>query len=199
PTRLAAVAPAPSGARCTTRGPFESPSAAAPRGARLALADTRRCDRPSVPAPPAEEEAAEAASSAEMPARLRRHEGPRRLPEQSLLSMLRQRIVPVARGCFRDDRAGRASYQTRAVYEFRLADREVIDASVEGRIDDDLRRCLARAIDDLEIPRFDGTVRVRYPIYTAPRMPPPTLSLDPDVADVVDAIVPEADETETDD
>jgi hypothetical protein len=44
-------------------------------------------------------------------------------------------------------------------------------------------------VDTLEIPRFDGTVAVRYPIYTAPELPPPTLALEPHVADAVDAIL----------
>ncbi len=105
--------------------------------------------------------------------------------------MLRHRIVPVARGCFREDRAGRPNYQTRAVFAFQLADREIVDAGVSGRLTPELRACLLRAVDELAIPRFDGTVAVRYPIYTAPQLPPPTLSLDGDVADAVDAIAPE--------
>ncbi len=102
--------------------------------------------------------------------------------------MLRQRIVPVARRCFREDRRGRPNYQTRAIFEFRLADREVVDAEVTGRLTPELRACLLSAIDALEIPRFDGTIAVRYPIYTAPELPPPTLTLDTDVADAVDAL-----------
>lgn len=189
--RLAALAPTvpPETSTCQVRGTFRSASAAAPRGARLILAETRRC------APPSGENSAEVAAalapSENLPQGLRPHEGPRSLPVASLLSMLRQRIIPVARGCFRDDRAGRASYQTRAVFHFRLRDREVQDASVEGRIDPELRSCLARALDGLEIPPFDGTIRVRYPIYTAPQLPPPTLTLDPAVADAVDTVAEE--------
>lgn len=103
--------------------------------------------------------------------------------------MLRQRIVPIARRCFRADRRGRPNYQTRAVFEFRLADREVIDAHVRGRLTPELRACLLEAVDTLEIPRFDGTISVRYPLYTAPELPPPTLTLDPEVADAVEAIL----------
>ena len=66
------------------------------------------------------------------------------MPSSPLLSMLRQRIMPVARGCFRRDRAGRADYQVRAVFEFQLADREVVSAQIQGKIADDLRRCLLR-------------------------------------------------------
>ena len=122
-------------------------------------------------------------------ARIAAREGESRLPSRSLLELLRQRIVPVARGCFREDRRGRPSYQTRAVFEFRLADREVVDAEVTGRLTPELRACLLAAVDTLEIPRFDGTVAVRYPIYTAPQLPPPTLTLDTDVADAVDGLI----------
>jgi hypothetical protein len=122
-------------------------------------------------------------------ARIAAREGESRLPSRSLLDLLRQRIVPVARGCFREDRRGRPNYQTRAVFEFRLADREVVDAEVTGRLTPELRACLLAAIDTLEIPRFDGTVRVRYPIYTAPQLPPPTLTLDTEVADAVDGLI----------
>ena len=94
----------------------------------------------------------------------------------------------MARGCFRDDRRGRAAYQTRATYSFRLADREIIDAEVQGRLSDALRQCLERAIDDLEVPPFEGTVSVRYPLYTRAVERPPTLTLDADVADAVDAL-----------
>ncbi len=188
PLRLAALAPESmaAGGTCGSSG-VRSASGAIGRDEQLVLADTRRCDRPAVPEP-----AASAAPSAPAPegrlARIARHEGRSGLPERSLLELLRQRIVPVARGCFREDRAGRPNYQTRAVFDFRLADREVVEADVSGRITPELRSCLLRAVDALEIPRFDGVVEVRYPIYTAPELPPPTLTLGADVADAVDAI-----------
>lgn len=191
PLRLAALrGPAPAPSACTTQGVFHSPSAVVGPREPLLLADTRRCDEPIVPRP---RPAAESAPRTPRPERLRRHEGPTSLPERSLLTLLRQRIVPAARGCFRDDRRGRPSYQRRAVFEFRLADREVIEARVRGELGASLRDCLGRAIDELEIPPFDGVVSVRYPVYVAPRLPPPTLSLDPDVADVVDDVASDSD------
>lgn len=189
PLRLAALAPESmaGGGTCGSSG-VRSASGAIGRDEQLVLADTRRCDRPAVPEP----EASAAPSREPAPdgrlARIARHEGRSGLPERSLLELLRQRIVPVARGCFREDRAGRPNYQTRAVFDFRLADREVVEADVSGRITPELRGCLLRAVDALEIPRFDGVVQVRYPIYTAPELPPPTLTLGADVADAVDAI-----------
>ncbi|MBX3275577.1 MAG: hypothetical protein KF729_35285 [Sandaracinaceae bacterium] len=126
------------------------------------------------------------------PPGLRADDGRSSLPAPSLLRMLRQRIVPAARGCFRDDRRGRPSYQQRAVFAFRLADREVVASRVEGTLDAGLRSCLADAMDTLDVPPFDGSVDVRYPIYTAPRLPEPVLSLGADVAAAVDAVAEEA-------
>lgn len=110
------------------------------------------------------------------------------LPSEPLLTVLRQRVVPVARGCFRTDRAGRANYRARAEFEFRLADREVVEADVHGRIAPALRECLLSAVDRLEVPRFDGSVVVRYPLVTEPELPPPVLDLAPALADRVDSI-----------
>lgn len=181
--RLAALAEASAPATCSMSEPPRSPSAVVPARVRLALADTRRCDVSPLPTvtPPAERVTPEA------PATLHPDTGRSTLPEASLLRLLRQRIVPAARGCFRDDRRGRPSYQRRAVFSFRVADREVTESSVEGQLAEELRRCLSDAMDTLDIPPFEGSVQVRYPIYTAPRLPPPVLSLDADVADAVDA------------
>lgn len=44
------------------------------------------------------------------------------------------------------------------------------------------------ALDGLEVPPFDGTLVARYPIYTAPELPPPTIDLAPEVADAVDRV-----------
>ncbi len=182
-TRLVALADrtgAPS--TCSARTRPQSPSAVVPLEGRLVLADSRRCGRSPLP----HVTPTPAAPSA--PTTLHRHTGRRGLPERSLLTMLRQRIIPDARRCFRDDRRGRPSYQRRAVLEFRLADREVVEARVTGSIATPLRRCLEGAMDTLLIPPFDGVVNVRYPIYTAARLPPPVLTLDTDIADEVDAI-----------
>ncbi|MEQ9647954.1 MAG: hypothetical protein RLO52_20850, partial [Sandaracinaceae bacterium] len=189
PLRLVAVANPSPPATCTPQGTFRDADAPVPVGTRLALADTRRCDQPVIgDGAEASAPEVEAADQPERIARLARHADQSGLPARSLLHLLRQRIVPVARGCFRDDRRGRAAYQTRATYSFRLADREIIDAEVQGRLSDALRQCLERAIDDLEVPPFEGTVSVRYPLYTRAVERPPTLTLDADVADAVDAL-----------
>lgn len=187
PVRLAALAPeslAQDELACSIQGPQRSASAPVGPQVRVIEAATRRCDRSPFPTP----SPADSTTEALTPAHLRTREGPTGLPERSLLTMLRQRIVPAARGCFRDDRRGRPSYQRRAVFAFRLADREVIEADVEGALAASLRECLTHSMDTLDIPPFDGTVSVRYPIYTAPELPPPTLSLDPDIADAVDGV-----------
>jgi hypothetical protein len=183
-TRLAAVAPASIGVAASCGEPAPSQSAPVSRDERLALADPRRCEQAT-----RTEEVVSAPST--RIARLAQHQGESGLPAQSLLELLRQRIVPIARGCFRDDRAGRAAYSTRATFEFRLADREVVAADVRGRLEPELRACLLRAVDGLEIPRFDGAIDVRYPIHTAAEPVPPTLTLDSDIAGAVDAIAEE--------
>lgn len=187
--RLAALAPESLGTASTCGAPPASTSAAAPPDQHLVLADARRCDRPAVPVLASSAPIAPDAPREGRIARIAAQGEESVLPSRSLLEMLRARIVPVARGCFREDRRGRPNYQTRAVFEFRLADREVVDAEVEGRLTPRLRACLLDAIDGLDIPRFDGAVQVRYPLYTAPQLPPPTLSLDADVADAVDALI----------
>jgi hypothetical protein len=88
------------------------------------------------------------------------------MPSDPLLGMLRQRILPIARGCFRRDRAGQLRYEKRAVFVFSLAEREVADAHIEGAIPEALRDCLLSAVDQLEVPRFSGVVNVRYPLIT---------------------------------
>ncbi len=112
----------------------------------------------------------------------------RGVPAETLLQMLRARIVPVARGCFRRDRAGRADYATRAVFHFRLADREVAEAEVEGQLTPALRSCLLTAIDTLDVPYFEGTVRVRYPLYTERAEQAPRIEIEREVLEAVDRI-----------
>lgn len=113
----------------------------------------------------------------------------RGMPSGPLLGMLRDRIVPVARGCFRRDRAGRADYAVRAVFEFRLADREIVEASVEGEFDEPLRQCLLGAVDRLEIPHFSGTIVVRYPLHTARERAEPRIELSREAAEQVDEML----------
>ncbi|HKP56366.1 MAG TPA: hypothetical protein VJV78_06590, partial [Polyangiales bacterium] len=111
------------------------------------------------------------------------------MPSSPLLGMLRQRIIPVARGCFRRDRAGRADYQVRAVFAFELAEREVISAEVTGQITDELKACLLAAVDDLAVPRFNGRVVVRYPLVTERETLPSQIELTPQVAERLDALI----------
>jgi len=111
------------------------------------------------------------------------------MPSSPLLGMLRQRIIPVARGCFRKDRAGRPDYQVRAVFTFELAEREVVSAEVSGKITDALRDCLLSAIDDLAVPRFSGRVVVRYPLVTEREGLPSQIELTPEAADKVDSLL----------
>ncbi len=135
---------------CDRRGPARRPSGLSSDAAPLALAEERACKPP----PKA---VARSGGGAEIGAGM---------PADPLLEMLRQRIMPVARGCFRRDRAGRPDYATRAVFVFTLADKEVVDARVEGKIASSLRSCLLAAVDTLEVPRFAGVVKVRYPLIT---------------------------------
>ncbi len=113
------------------------------------------------------------------------------IPAETVLAMLRQRVRPVARGCFRRDRAGRGDYATRAEFVVHLADREVVRADVRGQITDELRGCLLHAVESLDVPRYDGRVIVRYPLVTERIPPPPVIELDPDVAREVDRVIPE--------
>lgn len=110
------------------------------------------------------------------------------MPGSPLLSMLRQRIIPIARGCFRRDRAGRADYQVRATFVFELADREVISASVQGPIAQALRDCLLSAVDSLAVPRFTGRVVVRYPLATEREPLPSQIELAPETAGEIDRL-----------
>ena len=116
------------------------------------------------------------------------------MPAEPLLSMLRQRIIPVARGCFRRDRAGRPDYARRAVFVFRLAEREVVSADVQGEITPRLRQCLLSAVDTLEVPAFTGNVVVRYPLFTEAEPTPEQIELSAQTATELDAVLagPEA-------
>jgi hypothetical protein len=110
------------------------------------------------------------------------------MPSEPLLAMLRQRILPVARGCFRSDRAGRSQYQHRAVFVFSLAEREVASGQVEGAIPDALRNCLLAAVDQLEVPRFSGVVNVRYPLITESVPLPEQIELKADTSGTLDRL-----------
>ncbi|MDH5675368.1 MAG: VWA domain-containing protein [Myxococcales bacterium] len=111
------------------------------------------------------------------------------MPSDPLLMMLRRRIMPAAVGCFRRDRAGRPIYEKRAVFRFSLAEREIVDAAVEGDITPVLRGCLLSAIDRLDVPRFAGTVHVRYPLRTESLTLPARIELSTSAAGELDALL----------
>jgi hypothetical protein len=110
------------------------------------------------------------------------------MPSDPLLDMLRRRILPVARGCFRRDRAGRAVYQKRAVFAFTLAEREVVSAEVQGSIPEPLKNCLIAAVDSLEVPRFTGIVSVHYPLVTESADVPEQIDLKAQTAGTLDRL-----------
>lgn len=111
------------------------------------------------------------------------------MPSSPLLTMLRQRILPVARACFRRDRAGRAEYELRAVFELELSNQEVTEAQVSGEVPEPLRRCLIEAADHLEVPPFTGVVRARYPLRTQSEPLPNEIELSSGVAADLDRLL----------
>ena len=156
--------------RCDRRGPSRRRGGVSSDGSPVALAELRSCKKPPKARP----------STQPMG---------RGMPGEPLLQMLRQRIMPVARGCFRRDRAGRPDYQVRAEFLFRLAEAEVVSARVEGKIGPALRACLLRAVDTLDVPRFSGTVNVRYPLVTARESVPAQIELTPETQQQLDALL----------
>lgn len=167
-------------AACLPYGPATHPSGVSSDLAPVALAEPRSCR-------------ATFASDAEArePGELRSAppsnplDG-RGVPAETLLAMLRSRVVPAARACFRADRAGRADYSVRAGIAFALADREILSTDITGELTPALRSCLLDAVERLEVPRFEGTVVVRYPVYTEAAPPPPTIELSGGAARGVD-------------
>jgi hypothetical protein len=112
------------------------------------------------------------------------------LSQAALLRELRRRIMPLARDCFRSDRRGRAAYSTEVALVLTLADREIVDVRADGAIEPSLRACMIAAADALEVPAFDGVIVARWPLYSRPELPPPTLELHPDLATAIDRIGP---------
>jgi hypothetical protein len=166
--------PARKGSDCDRRGPPLRQSGLSSDSAPVALAQERAvCARPP--------------EQAKAP--LNKEDLGTGMPSSPLLSMLRQRILPAARGCFRRDRAGRPDYQVRAVFVFQLADREVISAQVSGKIAEELRSCLLTAVDSLAVPRFTGKVVVRYPLVTEREPLPAQVELTAETADRLDAVI----------
>jgi hypothetical protein len=72
---------------------------------------------------------------------------------------------------------------------FTLAEREVISASVEGPLAEDLRRCLLDSVDSLAVPRFSGLVIVRYPLVTEREALPSQIELTAQTAESLDAVI----------
>jgi hypothetical protein len=161
---------ATNGRSCDRRGPARRHGGISSDAAPVALAEERSC-KPTTKAEP----------------NANTGQG-RGMPADPLLSMLRQRILPIARGCFRRDRAGRADYRRRAVFAFTLAEREIIDARVEGAIPAALKECLLAAVDTLEVPRFTGTVKVRYPLVTEAAPLPDQIELQTGTAGQLDEL-----------
>jgi hypothetical protein len=165
---------------CDRRGPASRQGGLSSDSKPVALAAERTSCASAAKKPLKKQESEDDGSSAEIGTGM---------PSSPLLGMLRQRIIPVARGCFRKDRAGRADYQVRAVFAFELAEREVVSAEVTGKITEALRECLLTAIDGLSVPRFSGKVVVHYPLVTEKEALPSQIELTPEAAEKVDSLL----------
>jgi len=176
-SRFVAADADPASMSCAEGTTALHPSATLPRPTplpnRFARVERRSCREP----------AASTASTASTAATR-----PSRLTAATLLRSLRQRVIPTARDCFRRDRRGRAEYSTHVALLVTLADQEIVDVRAEGVIAPAFRACLVDAFEGLEVPPFEGVVTARWPLYTRPELPPPTLELHPDLATAVDAI-----------
>lgn len=159
---------------CDPRGPAWRRSGVSRDEAPVALSEPNRCSKKESPPPAIGRKTSQQGIG---------------MPSSPLLTMLRQRIIPVARGCFRRDRAGRLDYQKRAMFVFRLADREVVAADVKGKISKRLHSCLLSAMDTLDVPYFSGNVIVRYPLITEAEALPHEIELTPEVACQVDSVL----------
>lgn len=113
----------------------------------------------------------------------------RGVPAESALRMLREQLVPAARACLRQDRKGRGAHSRRAVFEFELTRQEIEALRVLGQIPDPLRHCLYQAAAQLIVPRFEGRVHVRYPIYTERLEAPPTVKLKAETRALLDELM----------
>jgi hypothetical protein len=162
------------GGACRMHAPFAAEGPALRPGESLELAWTRRCDA-----------AASVTTSVEGNPRASG------VPPQVLLASMRRRIIPLARGCFRDDRRGRPRESRQVEITLTLAEREVVDGSVRGQIEPRLRSCLLASLDQLDIPRFEGAIHVTWPLHTEAVAPPPVIELTRELAGQVDAIVAE--------
>jgi hypothetical protein len=94
------------------------------------------------------------------------------------------------RGCFAQERRGRADWSARAVYSLVLHDREVVAAAVEGPgVSERLEACLLDAVDQLVVPPSeDGLVVVRYPFVASKVASPPRVEIDPSLGHALDRL-----------
>jgi hypothetical protein len=114
----------------------------------------------------------------------------RGVPAETVLQMLRQRILPAARACFRSDRRGRRDYAVRATYAFALENREISSIDVSGSMTPALSACLRDTITRLDVPYFEGRVVVRYPLQTRALAPEAQIELPPALRTRIEALFP---------
>ncbi len=107
------------------------------------------------------------------------------MPAESVLELLRTQLVPKARACLRSDRRGRGDYAVALSFRALFSRREVSEVSIEGKIPEHLRACLAELLPKLRVPAFSGSVRVRYPIHTDREPPPPVVEMTPEISESV--------------
>jgi len=169
--------------QCDPRGPALRSSGISTDADPVSLAEARPCRAPSAAA------SADLAAEANQQTTTVTSGAGTGMPASPLLSMLRQRILPVARACFRRDRAGRAEYELRAVFELELSNQEVTDAVVTGEVPEPLRTCLIDAADRLEVPLFTGAVRARYPLRTQSEPLPEEIELSPAIKADLDRLL----------
>jgi hypothetical protein len=162
--------------KCDPRGPAWKKSGISSDEAPVALAEQRGCHK----------------SNSQKAKRVQPVKPGKGMPSEPLLFMLRNRIIPVARACFRRDRAGRPNYSKRAVFRFQLSEREVTSADIEGAVSQKLRKCLLSAVDTLDVPFFSGNVIVRYPLITEAEPLPHQIELTPETAKQVDSLLRES-------
>jgi hypothetical protein len=111
------------------------------------------------------------------------------MPKESVLSMLRNQLVPQARACLRTDRKGRGDYAVALTFHALFADREAYEVRVEGAIPDALRKCLVELVPRLRVPAFSGRIRVRYPIHTEREPESPVIELEGEALEQVNRVI----------
>jgi len=176
----------PEATACVSHGPARHASGVSSDAAPVALVAPRACAAERGTQAPEDEPGALPTGPARNPL------AGRGVPAETLFAMLRARFVPAARACFQADRAGRAAHSVRVSVAFALADRELAAADIGGAITPALRACLLDALERIEVPRFEGTVVVRYPVYTEAAPSPPMLDLGDGAASGLDGVFGDA-------